>query len=311
MPTIKDVAREAGVSVGTVSRYLNGAVLKEQNQRRIDAAVARLGYRRNALARSMKTGRSMLVGVIVPALSNMFSMRVIEGVEHALEGRGFSVLVADSGGDAAREREKVALLRERMADGLVLMPSGGAARAILRAAGKMPVALIDREMDERCFDSVLVENEAGAYRMVRAAIAGGARRLGMIAGPETVQTARERRAGFLRALAESGLAPAAIVPGDYTVEGGGAGMRALLDIGVDAVFAANHELTVGALSLRDPRAARARVIGFDGMELEGLCGERLTSLNQPMEEMGRAAAGLLLARIEQPDAPVQSLRLPL
>ena len=175
----------------------------------------------------------------------------------------------------------------------------------------MPVALIDREMDERCFDSVLVENEAGAYRMVRAAIAGGARRLGMIAGPETVQTARERRAGFLRALAESGLAPAAIVSGDYTVEGGGAGMRALLDIGVDAVFAANHELTVGALSLRDPRAARARVIGFDGMELEGLCGERLTSLNQPMEEMGRAAAGLLLARIEQPDAPVQSLRLPL
>ena len=215
MPTIKDVAREAGVSVGTVSRYLNGAVLKEQNQRRIDAAVARLGYRRNALARSMKTGRSMLVGVI--ALSNMFSMRVIEGVEHALEAHGFSVLVADSGGDAAREREKVALLRERMADGLVLMPSGGAARAILRAAGKMPVALIDREMDERCFDSVLVENEAGAYRMVRAAIAGGARRLGMIAGPETVQTARERRAGFLRALAESGLAPAAIVSGDYTV----------------------------------------------------------------------------------------------
>ena len=108
MPTIKDVAREAGVSVGTVSRYLNGAVLKEQNQRRIDAAVARLGYRRNALARSMKTGRSMLVGVIVPALSNMFSMRVIEGVEHALEAHGFSVLVADSGGDAAREREKVA-----------------------------------------------------------------------------------------------------------------------------------------------------------------------------------------------------------
>ena len=291
MPTIKDVAREAGVSVGTVSRYLNGAVLKEQNQRKIDAAVARLGYRRNALARSMKTGRSMLVGVIVPALSNMFSMRVIEGVEHALEAHGFSVLVADSGGDAAREREKVALLRERMADGLVLMPCGENARAILRAAGKMPVALIDREMDERCFDS--------------------ARRLGMIAGPETVQTARERRAGFLRALAESGLAPAAIVPGDYTVEGGNAGMRALLDAGVDAVFAANHELTVGALSLRDPRAANVRVLGFDGMELGDLCGERLTSLNQPMEEMGRAAAGLLLARIERPDAPIQSLRLPL
>ena len=191
MPTIKDVAREAGVSVGTVSRYLNGAVLKEQNQRKIDAAVARLGYRRNALARSMKTGRSMLVGVIVPALSNMFSMRVIEGLEHALEAHGFSVLVTDSAADPTREREKVALLRERMADGLVLMPSGGAARAILRAAGKMPVALIDREMDERCFDSVLVENEAGAYRMVRAAIADGARRLGMIAGPETVQTARE------------------------------------------------------------------------------------------------------------------------
>ena len=147
--------------------------------------------------------------------------------------------------------------------------------------------------------------------MVRAAIAGGARRLGMIAGPETVQTARERRAGFLRALAESGLAPAAIVSGDYTVEGGNAGMRALLDAGVDAVFAANHELTVGALSLRDPRAANVRVLGFDGMELGDLCGERLTSLNQPMEEMGRAAAGLLLARIEQPDAPVQSLRLPL
>ena len=110
---------------------------------------------------------------------------------------------------------------------------------------------------------------------------------------------------------ELDLAPAAIVPGDYTVDGGNAGLRALLDAGVDAVFAANHELTVGALSLRDPRAANVRVLGFDGMELGDLCGERLTSLNQPMEEMGRAAAGLLLARIEQPDAPVQSLRLPL
>ena len=117
MPTIKDVAREAGVSVGTVSRYLNGAVLKEQNQRRIDAAVARLGYRRNALARSMKTGRSMLVGVIVPALSNMFSMRVIEGVEPACEEvelREGDVIVMGSDGamDSGEGAVERALARE-------------------------------------------------------------------------------------------------------------------------------------------------------------------------------------------------------
>ena len=166
------------LSVGTVSRYLNGAVLKEQNQRKIDAAVARLGYRRNALARSMKTGRSMLVGVIVPALSNMFSMRVIEGVEHALEAHGFSVLVADSGGDAAREREKVALLRERMADGLVLMPCGENARAILRAAGKMPVALIDGKWMNGALTACSLKTRRArtewCARPLRAALAGWA-----------------------------------------------------------------------------------------------------------------------------------------
>lgn len=97
-------------------------------------------------------------------------------------------------------------------------------------------------------------------RMVRAAIAGGARRLGMIAGPETVQTARERRAGFLRALAESGLAPAAIVPGDYTVEGGNAGMRALLDAGVDAVFAREPRADGGGVEPPgSARGERARI----------------------------------------------------
>lgn len=309
MPTIKDVARKAGMSVGTVSRYLNGAALKLESRQRVEDAISALGYRRNALARSMKTGRSMLVGVIVPGLANMFSMRVIEGLERALEEHGFSVLISDCGSDPDKELSKIALLRERRADGLILMPSGQDAQAVLRRAGPMPVVLIDRTMDEDLFDSVLVENEAGACRIVRDAIAHGARRPGMIAGPESVQTARERAAGFRRALAEAGLACAGVAQGDYTVESGRACMEELLEMGVDAVFAANHELTVGALSVA--RGRDVRVIGFDGMELQALCGERLLSLSQPMEAIGRTAAELLMVRIQAPGALVRCVRLPL
>ncbi len=174
MSTIKDVAKEAGVGVGTVSRYINGnANLKLRNRMSIDNAIKKLGYKVNPIARSMKTQKTMTIAVVVHSLTNMFSMSVIETIEDTIEKSGYSLIVAGCHGNEENQYRKIADLRNKMVDGFIILPVGQNSSKIKKITEDIPVILVDRLLDRNIFDSVTVANEQMVYDELKAAIENG------------------------------------------------------------------------------------------------------------------------------------------
>jgi len=311
MATINDVAKESRLSVGTVSRYLNGAKLKQVNNDSIEAAILKLGYRSNGLARSMKTGRSMMVAIIVPSISNMFSMRVIESIERVLEEQDYSVLVSDCRESIENEYRKISLMCNKMVDGFVIMPTSQDTSRIQQIVGNTPVVLIDRTMDKPVFDSVTIDNRGASYRLVKRALEDGVKKIGIIEGPQSLLTARERAAGYNQALKEYDIKSKYRNQVGYNVESGYNAIANWIDEGLEAVFASNYELTVGAMNALYDYKKKMRVIGFDSLELAYFTNQTYDYISQPVEEIGRQAANLLLERIKSPEKDIVSRVLPL
>ncbi len=300
MATINDVARVSGLSVGTVSRYLNGAKLKQSNMDIIEAAIVKLGYRSNGLARSMKTGKSMMVAIIVPGLANMFSMRVIESIERVLEEKNYSVLVSDCRENIQNEYRKISLMCSKMVDGFVIMPTSQDAAKIQEIVGDIPVVLIDRTLDKPVFDSVTIDNQGASYRLVKRALEGGIRKIGIIEGPGSLLTARDRARGYEEALEEFGISPKYRYQAGYNVEGGYEAIVNWIDEGLEAVFASNYELTVGAMNALYDYKKQMKIIGFDSLELAFFTNQSYDYISQPVEEIGKQAAELLIERMNNP-----------
>jgi len=311
MATINDVAKESGLSVGTVSRYLNGAQLKQLNNDSIEAAIEKLGYRSNGLARSMKTGRSMMVAIIVPSISNMFSMRVIESIERVLEEQDYSVLVSDCRDSIENEYRKISLMCSKMVDGFVIMPTSLDTARIQQIVGNTPVVLIDRTMDKPVFDSVTIDNRGASYRLVKRALEDGIKKIGIIEGPQSLLTARERAAGYDQALKEFGIESKYRNQVGYSVESGYNAISNWINEGLEAVFASNYELTVGAMNALYDNKKKMRVIGFDSLELAYFTNQTYDYISQPIEEIGMQAAKLLLERIKNPDREIVNIVLQL
>jgi DNA-binding LacI/PurR family transcriptional regulator len=195
MTTIHDVAQRAGVSVATVSRWLAGQKVRSGDA--VSRAVQELGYRPNASAQSLKTGRLGTIGVVVPDITNPFFASVVKGLENAIPNRSYRMLLASSDESAEREAEVLADLEGRV-DGFVLAPANEQDRAplALHRAG-VPVVLLDREVSGgELHDVVLVDNLIGAKAAAGHLLALGHRRIAMINGPDDTTPGRERRAGF-------------------------------------------------------------------------------------------------------------------
>lgn len=309
MVTINDVARVSGLSVGTVSRYINGAKLKQSNMDAIEAAINQLGYRANGIARSMKTGKSLLIAIIVPNLANMFSMRVIESIERVLENENYSVLVSDCLGNPEKEKEKISLLYEKMVDGFVIMPSGQNALDLKEIVKDKPVVLIDRTLDENIFDSVTIDNRGAAYGLVKHALEDGVRKIGMIEGPDNLSTARERKIGFDNALKDCGVESKYRKQAGYDVNSGYNAILEWMDSDLEAVFASNYEQTVGAMNALYDTGKKIRIIGFDSLELAYFTNQTYDYISQPVEQIGVEAAKLLLKRMNDPNREIENIIL--
>lgn len=307
MATINDIARKTGLSVGTVSRYLNGESLKEQNKLLIEAAIEELGYRHNALARSIRTGKSMTIAVIIPVLSNMFSMRIIEAIERTVEGKGYSVLIAGCEGNPQKMYEKLELMKRRMVDGFVIMTNPDCkASQIKRITANVPVIIIDRYPDEPLFDTVTINNEELVYNKIKELLQRGVRKIGFIEGPKGFSTASQRKQGYLKAMNEAGANTEYIVQcPTYSVEDGIRAMEELSKFDLEAVFASNYELSVGALLAS--KSSNVKIIGVDKIELADKLSDIYEYIPQPIEAIGEKAANLLLERIEKGDGPVRDL----
>lgn len=318
MATVHDVARRAGVSAATVSRVMNG----RQNvdpalAERVRQAMRELDYLPNAAARNLRKSRSSLWAVIISDIGNAYFTSLVRGVEDVAQQAGYSVVLCNSDEDPAKEdRYVTAALAEQMA-GVVISPSTRPEHAARLIAAGTPVVAIDRELPGTAVDTVLVDNELGAEAAVTHLLDAGYERVACITGPRGVTTADQRLTGYRRAMAARGHHDVArlVRRADFRERGGHEAMVALLDEepALDAVFAANNLMTVGALECLAERGIavpdQVGVVGFDEIPWAGLVEPSLTTVVQPTYELGSTAARLLTERIAEPGRPVSTVVL--
>lgn len=307
MTTIHEVAARAGVSVATVSRWLSGQHVRAADA--VQRAVDELGYRPNISARSLRTGRRGVIGVIVPDITNPFFASIVKGLEQALPGREYRMLLASSSESAELEAAIVADLAGRV-DGFILVPAveSDTAPAELRSAG-VPAVLLDREVTgAELHDVVLVDNKQGARTAAEHLVGLGHRRIAAIHGPRDTTPGRERRVGFEQALSEAGVAidPELDREGDFRESSGQRLATELMQLPdpPTAIFSANNLMTVGALKALQTLEAvipdDVSVIGFDDIILGSLLHPPLTCVARPVEEQGAVSMRILLDRLAHP-----------
>lgn len=320
--TLRDVAREVGVHPSTVSRVLNPdtrAMVTPEIARRVAEAARVLGYRPNPFAYSLKTNRSLMVGVLVPDLINPIFPPIIRGIESVLDGVGYTAIVANSDMQPERERTILARMKERQVDGLILATAHREDATIkgLLAAG-VPLVLINRTLDSPAVDSVINGDQAGIRLAVEHLAGLGHRRIAHLAGPQDFSTGHRRLAGFMAVMRAIGLDPAPeriAVCTAYAEEAGRLGMLGLLDSGGDftAVVAANDLLALGCYEALQERGLRCpddlSITGFNDMPLMAKLRPPLTTVRVPLYEMGAQAARMLLDQIQGTGAPLRAVEL--
>ncbi len=310
MATIKEVAQMAGVGVGTVSRYINGDKgIKDKNKALIENAINVLDYQVNPIARSMKTQRTMTIGVVVHSLTNMFSMKVIESLENTVEEQGYSIIVSGCSSNEELQYKKLKELKKRRVDGIIILPVGRSSRRVKEIVGDTPCIVLDRLLDKNVFDSVSVNNFAMVYDKMKKVIELGYKKIGIIEGPDNISNAVDRKNGFYAALKDSGIKCRFSVTADYSLQGGYKGMRQAIESGCDCVFASNKEQAIGALKAvcEDGEGSKLYTVCFDDIELPWSLNKPFSCIPQPIEAIGKAAGELLLKRILNPDMEIESI----
>jgi LacI family transcriptional regulator len=307
--TVLDVAREAGVSVSTVSRIINGTVKVSEDKRlAVEEAIRRLEFKPNLFARSLKKGTTMTIGVLTQDIESPFFTRVMSGIEDGLLGSGYALIIVSGHWDAAEEAERIRLLIARRVDGLAILTGHLSDTQIAEFARSQPIVVTGRRIDAPNVRSVFFSHEEGGYLATRHLITLGHRKIAFIAGPSDHADAVSRFEGYRRALAEVGLAsdPSLVVQGDFYENGGVFAMNRLLDSGAQfsAIFAANDQTALGARMVLSRRGVRVpddvSLVGFDDLPTSAYLTPPLTTVRQPLFEVGQFSASLLLEMLGNP-----------
>jgi LacI family transcriptional regulator len=308
--TLSDVAREAGVSLATASRALNGSANRTvgaELRQRVQAAATRLRYSPDGIAQAMARGRTTSLGLVVHDVADPYFAAIAAGVTEAADEAGLMVTLASTRHDPEREVEIVRLLERQRARAVILAGARQgdeatevAVRAALDAFRSVGGTVAVIGQDTLGTDAVVGGNRVGAADLVRALHGRGYRRFAVLGGPERHATAADRRAGFVEALAELGSPPPRQVAGDFTRDGGYAAMgRLLADRGdAEVVLAANDVMAVGALAAaRDAGVSvpgDLAVAGFDDIETLRDVTPGLTTVRLPLAHIGAVATRLVL-----------------
>jgi LacI family transcriptional regulator, galactose operon repressor len=313
MPTtsIKEVARQAGVSIGTVSNVLNHPhLVASATRQRVLDAIAQLGYVRNDSARQLRAGHSRIIAIVVLDVANPFFTDVVRGAEAAAEERGSVLMVCNSGDDVARERRHLDLLEEQRVQGVLITPVDDSRDSRLGQFVRRgtPVVFVDRESSQGDRCSVAVDDVLGG-RLAAAHLAErGHRRIAFAGGSARTRQVGDRRAGFSAVLAERvdvPIEPVVITTGALTVAAGRRAGQEIAELSAErrptAVFCANDLLALGVLQEMTLRGLRVpqdiAIVGYDDIEFAGAAAVPLSSVGQPSEQLGRTAAQLLLEEI--------------
>lgn len=310
MVTIKDVAREAKVSVATVSRALNGSDrVTPETRTRIERAAAQLRYVPLGAARSLVTRRTMAVGALLPDLFGEFFSELIRGIDLAARAHGLHLLVSSSHGDAEETATALRAMQGRV-DGLLIM-SPHVESGFLRQhlADELPAVLLDSPLRERRCARVNIDDHGGARAMTEHLLALGHRQIAFIEGPRANHDACERRRGFAETLAGRRGTKAQYLQGDYNEESGYRAGRALLAARKrpDAVFAANDMMAIGCLSAFNEAGVDVpgdiALAGFDDIPIARYTHPPLTTVRVRIAELGHAALERLVRQMATPETP--------
>lgn len=316
--TIRDVATQAGVSHQTVSRVLNANErVAPETRARVEAAIAALGYRPNASARSLAAGRTFAFACIAPNLTDYTFASIIEGAEAEAHQHGYFVLSTSAPDEASFAPLIEELVSSQRVDGLLVINPYADRRHTLLPA-HFPVVLVGARPRPTAPDSVALDDEAAAHMAIQHLLALGHRRIALITGPAVEDCTTDRTAGYYATLAAAGLAPdpALVVEGDWSASSGAAAIHHWLaqQSSFTALFAQNDRMAIGAIrALRETRRHvpdDISVIGFDDMPLTAYFDPPLTTIRQDMAFSGREAARLLIRRLAAPDTTAEHLRLP-
>lgn len=307
MATIKDVAKMAGVSMSTVSKYINGGHVLEENVEAIRNAIEALDYRVNPFARSLKTQRSRSIGVLLPEITAPFFGSVVASIDRTLREQGYHCLISCYSSSHGLERENLQFLITNGIDGLIYAPEDITADEFyeLTANCSVPTVQMDRMIQGVASDTVLVDNADAAYSAVSQLIRKGHCRVAIVAGPKNVYSAKERFVGYLRALSDNNILydDALVISGQYEFATGYRAIETLLTLEdpPTAIFATNYDFTLGLVT-----AAREKgiaipdeldIFGFDCVQVCTMMNPPLPVVHQPEQEIGRIAATYLIDRL--------------
>ncbi len=317
-PTSTDVARRAGVSQSAVSRvFTPGASVSESMAARVRKAAEELGYRPNIIARSLITGRSRIIGLVVAYLENQFYPDAIERLSNALQARGYHLLIFTAGNDDDRVDAVLEEILDYRADGIVMASTSISNRLALRCdAAGVPVVLFNRHQDAPHLSSVTSDNLAGAWRVAEHLVACGHTRIAHIAGWSQSSTGRDRAAGFRAGLAAHDLEPVATIDGRYDRAAASEAARTIFGgpDRPDAVFVGNDHMAFAVmdtlrfeLGLRVPQDVA--VVGYDDVPLAAWSAYDLTTLRQSSGRMVAATVDALMAPIEHNDRAPRQIRI--
>jgi LacI family transcriptional regulator len=316
--TIKDVAREAGVSIATVSRILNGSgVVSEKLMEKVQSAVEATGYQPNAVARALKIKESKSIGLIIPDIENPFFPALVRGVEDTARKYDYSVILCNSDGYAAEEKRYIRFLHSKQVDGIVF--TGGIdsdENLSLLSDLAIPVVTLDRQSKLVKVSSVGADNYYGATLAVEHLIQQGARKIAFLGGAARLSVAAERFQGYQDVLKKQGisLSDDLILHGEFTFDSGYQNTMRLLkqQKEFDAVFAANDLIAFGVIECLAEQGIQVPqeviVAGYDDIRMAGWYKPSLTTVRQPVYKMGQKTVEMLLALLSNPESEVQAER---
>ncbi|HHY42133.1 MAG TPA: LacI family transcriptional regulator [Thermoanaerobacterales bacterium] len=327
MVTIKDVAKKAGVSPSTVSRALSGnASVKESTKQKILEAVKLLNYRPNFLAQGLKEGKTKTIGLIIPNIRNPIYPALARGVEDTAKKFGYSVVLCNTDEDVKAEKEYIQKLRKRWVDGLLIAPAAKETEHIVELQKEgFPMVIIVRNVDFLA-NAVIIDNFRAAYDAVSFLIKTGHQRIAIIKGNQQLALYRERFRGYKQALLDAGLpVHEELITGDesdsvqWSLDGYNAVYSLFAqNIKFDAVFATTDLRAIGAIRAIKDHGYKVpediSVIGFDNLEFSSLIDPPLSTVSQPLYDIGVRAVNKLLALIntetmQEPTVEIMSSEL--
>jgi DNA-binding LacI/PurR family transcriptional regulator len=321
LATIIDIARESGVSKSTVSRVISkdGYVSEEAKSRVLDA-MKKLDYTPNFIARGMRTNRSDTIGFFVPDYSNPFYTELYKGIESVARKEGYVSLVCHTGEDSETELHYIQELLKRKVDGVIFCTYNRTKEStayLTELSRKLPIVFMDPVFNDLGFSSVTSDGRAGIKLAVEHACSLGCKKIAYISGPQIHEVTKERLNGYLDGLNFCGCFhdKSLVYSGNFSLESGGEAAKYFLSLQnvPDAILAATDVMAIGALKELRTRGVNVpediKVIGFDNIPLCELVDPPLTTVSQPIAELGISAAEILLNKIRTPDSPNKQIAM--